>query len=215
MLHFYKIAVTILLIFSFVFVSAQHEIITLKGDVFKSIEYKILDENDYKELMYLNKKGKEKYLDYESIFSIDNKVLYNPQDEYDFDVNAMDQIIKGRIQGRESKYKTLPLYFFDLKITTSSNFWVPFLTSFALTSASGFVDMTNQGQMFITPLIPLGATIGIGLYGWKSKVKHDNQNEYFVSGYKEQRAFKMIKASLLGGAAGFVAAGTAYSIRHQ
>lgn len=198
MLHFYKITVATLLIFSFMAVNAQHKIITLKGDVLKTTEYKILDENEYKELMYLNKKGKDKYLDYESIYSIDDSVLYKPQAYDELLVEQMNSLVKGRITGKDA-----------------GCFWGAFITSFALTSATGFVDITNQGQMFITPLIPLGATIGIGLYGWKSKVKHENQDEYFINGYQEQRAFRMIKASLLGGAAGYVVAGTVYSIRHQ
>jgi hypothetical protein len=202
MMNFYKITVATLFIISSIAVNAQYKIITVKGDVLSTTAYKIVEENGFKELMYLNTTGKKKYLEYESIFSIEEKekksVVYKPQDEFDLGVEQMQLMVDGRIEGKDA-----------------GCFWGAFATSFALTSASGFVDITDQGQMFIAPLIPLGATIGIGLYGWKSKVKHQNQNEYFVTGYQEQRAFRMIRGSLLGGAAGLGVAATAYSIRHN
>ncbi|PLX23489.1 MAG: hypothetical protein C0599_04450 [Salinivirgaceae bacterium] len=200
--NFYKITVTTLLICSFLAANAQYKITTLKGDILRTTEIKIVEDNSFKELIYLNTYGKEKYLDYESIFSIDEKgkksIVYKPQDEFDLNVKRMQQMVNGRIAGKDA-----------------GCFWGAFLTSFALTSASGFVDITNQGQLFFTPLIPAVATIGIGLYGWKSKVKHDNRDEDFTTGYREQRAYRMIKASLLGGAAGLGVAATAYSIRHN
>jgi hypothetical protein len=200
--YFYKITITTLLIYSFIAANAQITITTLKGDVLRTTEMKIVEENSFKELMFLNTYGKKKYLDYESIFSIvenDKKsIVYKPQDEFDLNIDQMQQMVNGRIAGKDA-----------------GCFWGAFLTSFALTSASGFFDITNQGQMFIAPLIPLGATIGIGLYGWKSKVKHENQDEDFITGYQEQRAYRMIKASLLGGAAGLGVATAAYSIRHN
>lgn len=201
-MNYYKITVAILFIFSSIVVNAQFKITTIKGDVLRITEYKIVEDNGFKELMYLNTTGKKKYLEYESVFSIEEKekksVVYKPQDEFDIDVEQMQLMVDGRIEGKDA-----------------GSFWGAFLTSFTLTSASGFVDITDQGQLFIAPLIPLGATIGVGLFGWKSKVKHQNQNEYFVAGYQEQRAYRMIRGSLLGGAAGLGVAATAYSIRHN
>ncbi len=178
---------------------SQSTIITIKGDVLVTPEYEILNENDYKELKYLNTKGKYRFLDMDDIFSIQTKeeksVVYQPQNEYDLTKVQMKNLVEGRIDGKDA-----------------GSFWVPFLVTYAATSSTGFLD---QGDLFAAPLVPLGTTISIGLFGWFSKPNISSENEYYENGYKEQRAFRMIKASLLGGGAGLITAAGINIIRNN
>ena len=169
---------------------SQNTITTIKGDVFSTSEFEILNENNYKELKYLNKKGKYRFIDFDEVYSIktskEKSVVYQPQGEFDLSKAQMKNLVKGRIDGKEA-----------------GSFWAPFLITYAATSSMGFLD---QGDLFAAPLVPLGTTITIGIFGWSAKPKVPSDNEYYTNGYKEQRAFRMIKASLLGGGAGLITA---------
>lgn len=177
---------------------AQNTITTIKGDIFNTSEYKILEENDYKEIKYLNENGKYRYLEFEDVYAIETEekksVVYQPRDEFDLTKTQMKHLVNGRIAGKDA-----------------GSFWGPFLFTFAATTSTGFLD---QGDIFAAPLVPLGTTISIGLYGWLSKPKISSEKEYYVTGYKEQKTFRMIKASLLGGGAGLLTAATIHGIRH-
>jgi len=169
---------------------SQNKITTIKGDIFSTSEFEILNENDYKELKYLNKKGKYRFIDLDDVYSIQNQkeksVVYQPQGEYDLTKTQMSNLVKGRIDGKQA-----------------GSFWPWFLITYTTTSSMGFLD---QGDLFAAPFVPLGTTITIGIFGWTAKPKVPSDNEYYTNGYKEQRAFRMIKASLLGGGAGLITA---------
>lgn len=198
MMQYYTGIVVFFLVFNCSMAYAQTEITTIKGDRLLTKDYEIVQENEYKELKYLSNKGKYKYLDYEDIFSIDpeeapRSVVYTPEYEDSYTKDQMQSLINGRMAGK-----------------TAGSFWGAFGVSYLATTATGFVD---KGDIFLAPLVPLGTTISIGLYGWFSKTPAEQKDQYYNEGYREQRAARMIKASLIGGGAGLLTAAGIYAIR--
>ncbi len=191
------IGITLLTINTFT-VKAQYEITTIKGDIYLTTAYKITTDNDYKELMYLDHKGKKRFLEYESIFTIQSpekqSVVYRPQSENDYSFEEMKSIVNGRIAGKKT-----------------DKLWIPFTVSFAATTCTGFLD---KGDFFMAPVVPLGTTISIGLFGWGTKPKFTDKSEFYENGYNEQRTFRMIKASLIGGGAGLLTGAAIHGIRN-
>lgn len=188
----------ILLTINAITVKGQYEITTIKGDVYFTTTYKITTENDFKELSYLDHKGKKRYLDYESIFTIESpkkrSVIYEPQGKNDYSFENMKSIVEGRIAGKNT-----------------DKLWIPFTISFAATTCTGFLD---KGDFFIAPVVPLGTTISIALFGWGTKPKFPDKGKFYENGYNEQRTFRMIKASLLGGGAGLLTGAAIHGIRN-
>ncbi|MFO7863342.1 MAG: hypothetical protein R6U85_05035 [Salinivirgaceae bacterium] len=174
------------LIISTLCTQAQIRITTLKGDIIETSSYKVSKIDDFQEVIY-QKNGKERSLDYETIFSVKEadetvNIFYKPQTDKELAVKNMKSMVEGRIAGN-----------------TGDVFLPSFLFTFTATAATGFIE---SGQFFVAPVVPLCTTITIGLFSRKEKVTEGD--EFYREGFIEKRTQRRIKASLWGAAAGLV-----------
>lgn len=166
---------------------AQIKITTLRGDILMCSDYKIDSTMGFPEITFKVKK-KLKTLETQDIFSIDapdkgKVIFYQPMSNDELSIENMQQMVNGRIEGNKG-----------------DKFWGSFLFTYTATTLTGFIE---NGQIFIAPVVPLATTITIGIFS-KNEKAPENFDEYMKEGYIERRAFRRIKASLIGAAAGLV-----------
>lgn len=168
-------------------IQAQIKITTLRGDILMCTDYKIDSTIGFPEIAFQVKK-KLKTLETQDVFSIDDPakgkvIFYQPLSNDELSIENMQQMVKGRIEGNKG-----------------NKFWGSFLFTYTATTLTGFIE---NGQIFIAPVVPLATTITIGIFS-KNEKAPENFDEYMKEGYIERRAFRRIKASLIGAAAGLV-----------
>ena len=177
----------------------QIKILTLKGNEILTNKYSITEENGFKELKYLTKKGKPDFIDYDNIYSVKEvtkteSILYQPKTENDLSIENMGEYLNGRLS-------------VDKKHLT----WVPFTVNFVIGFGSGF--MTKE-RLFIAPLFSIGTTICFGVSGQYSNPKNGKSNSnYYINGFKDQTTKHRIISSLIGSISGFVAGSFVYYTR--
>ncbi|MCX7953745.1 MAG: hypothetical protein N3A01_00985 [Bacteroidales bacterium] len=149
---------------------------------------------------FKNKRGKEKVVPIDAIYSITNKngsskVFFEPRviGKIPFNKDQMYDFIKGEMFS-EKMHKTT----------------VPFTTGLLVGSSSIFFSMYFLGTPFYSPILPSTVIFITGILPInEKKIKKivpevNYQNDYFILGYKEMATDKNIKASIKGSLIGFV-----------
>ena len=188
-----KILFTIItiLIFSTLSIS-QDTIVYLSGD--KELIHKYTFDDKNLTLNYLNKRGKEKSVEYDFLFSVidstgKEKIMFKTSniDGEEFSVEQMRSFVNGEIAGRENH---------KARLSTASGF--------VFGAAGGALFASG---MFIAPLIPAANSAVIGFTKVnekkiKEKFPEYTDDEYFVKGYKiaakENRTTNSLKGGLVG-----------------
>lgn len=179
----------------------QIRIITLKGTIIETPEYRIDTSDGFEELRYLSKKGKPVFMDFNEVYSVtDNQgtisVVYTQENSSDRDIKSMGKFIEGQLIARQKSFK-----------------WEYFISCYFIGASGGFYP---KNRIFIAPLTSLAATMTFTIpfeLGYNKKIRTISSDPDFIEGYKLQERRNRIRASILGSLAGLGTGAIIYGIR--